>query len=112
MDGRTEPGLAMDLGEQRAARRAAGFHPARRPGDRKRAVPAADAERGQKVVRVLGCGVQQPAQVRVQTRGQRHGQSVDQDPQGTQERPDAIGVVANDGSGCRVVGHDISIENK
>lgn len=86
MDGRSEPGTAVDLGQQRPAGCAQRLDPARGPGHRVRAVFAAHAEPGDQGVRVLGRGVQQPAQVRVQARGHRHGQGSDQDTQSSEGR--------------------------
>lgn len=77
MDRRSEPGAAVDMGEQRAAGGAQGLDEARGPDRRVRAVFAPSSERGGQGVRVLGRGVQQPAQVRVQARRQRDGQGAD-----------------------------------
>lgn len=58
LDGRSEPGLVMDMGEQCAARGAQGLDQAGGPDQRVGTVLAADAERGQQGVRVLGRRVQ------------------------------------------------------
>lgn len=74
------------MGEQRAAGGAQGLESAGGPDHRVRAVSASGAKRRVQGVRVLGRRVQQPAQVRVQARGKRHGQGADEDSQSAEGR--------------------------
>lgn len=105
LDGWPEPGATVDLGEQRASGGAQGLEPAGGPDHRVRPVSAPGAERRVQGVRVLGRGVQQPAQVRVQARGQRHGQGADEDPQSAEGRWNGRrrSTAAANGSGCRCI---------